>query len=355
MKFQLLKIYESHLAIGEVNLANVLPSYRSPRDLAVNNGFLIGPNKDIILYNLQFGFRADWAPELPPTISSPPNFFKTKAAIDKCRARFDAEIRKGRMVGGVGWTAKHIKHFLGKQFYTIPCGAVPKNNDPEGRIIHNYSYPSAKIGSVNSALINTSVSYISFRERVALLEKVDWFIKADLKNGYRQLPVHPSDWHTQVYSLGPNEYFIDLNMPFGKANSSKIFCTWTTAWRISFQFHFQNCYSIPIALSSYVDDFFGGPVRTGSKRNDKKNARLLLENLISIGDYTNTRMNLDKCLPPARIMDMLGIVFNSIKRTCYLPVKKTTKYIGRLELIQKNKRSSSKQLEKIIGNLVFAS
>ena len=95
------------------------------------------------------------------------------------------------MIGGYGWSAEHVGRFLDKQFYTIPCGAVPKNNDPDGRIIHNYSYPSAKSGSVNAALINTSVAYISFQDRVALLDKVDWFIKADLKNGYRQLPVHP--------------------------------------------------------------------------------------------------------------------------------------------------------------------
>ena len=112
---------------------------------------------------------------------------------------------------------------------------------------------------------------------------------------------------------------------------------------------------MPIAVSSYVDDFCGGPLRTESKRNDKKNAQLLLDNLISIGDYTNTRMNLDKCLSPARIMDMLGIIFNSLNRTCYLPAKKITKYIDRLQLIQKIKRSFTKDLEKIIGNLVFAS
>ena len=50
-----------------------------------------------------------------------------------------------------------------------------------------------------------------------------------MKNGYRQLGVHPSEWYTQVYSLGKNEFYIDLNMPFGKANSSKVFCRWTTA------------------------------------------------------------------------------------------------------------------------------
>ena len=117
-----------------------------------------------------------------------------------------------------------MRKFLGRDFYQIPCGAVPKNQDPLGRIIHDYSSPSAEIGSVNSALVNTSVQYISFVERARQLSKVNWFVKVDLKNGYRQLGVHPSEWFTQVYSLGKNEFYIDLNMPFGKSNSSKIFC-----------------------------------------------------------------------------------------------------------------------------------
>ena len=43
------------------------------------------------------------------------------------------------MLGGVGWTKEVVGWFLGKPFYTVPCGAVPKNNDPLGRIIHDYS------------------------------------------------------------------------------------------------------------------------------------------------------------------------------------------------------------------------
>ena len=141
--------------------------------LRINKLFLITCNKFKILKDLEFGFRADWAPIMPPPIPNTPNFFKTDSAIQKCRDRFGSEIKKGRMLGGVGWSKRTVRDFLGKDFYVIPCGAVPKNDDPEGRIIHNYSFPSPDIGSVNSALLNTSVSYLSFKERVALLEKVD--------------------------------------------------------------------------------------------------------------------------------------------------------------------------------------
>ena len=122
------------------------------------------------------------------------------------------------------WTRKVVEQFLGKPFYTIPCGAVPKNSDPLGRIIHDYSFPSAIQGSVNSALMNTSVEYISFVERAAQLSLVEWFIKVDMKNSYRQFGVHPREWCTQIYSPKKNEVYLDLNMPFGKVTMSIVFC-----------------------------------------------------------------------------------------------------------------------------------
>ena len=103
------------------------------------------------------------------------NYFKNPEGVKKCRDRFHSEIKKGRMIGGRGWTRKTVKWFLGREFYIIPCGAVPKNDDEYGRIIHNNSYPHKSHFSVNSALTNTSVEYITFKERVALLEEVDWY------------------------------------------------------------------------------------------------------------------------------------------------------------------------------------
>ena len=192
-----------------------------------NRRFLIDdPSKEVVLDMLANGLRGDWS-TLPQAGLPGTNFLKTPTAVAKCRERFKKEVAFGRMIGGPGWTPAVVTDFLSGEFYTIPCGAVPKGDDPLGRIIHNYSH---KFGgrSINESLVDNSVRYISFKERVALLQDVKWYIKLDLKDGYRQLPVHPSEWGTQVYSLGPSEFYIDLAMPFGKANSSKIFCRWAS-------------------------------------------------------------------------------------------------------------------------------
>ena len=180
------------------------------------------PTKSSVLHMLAYGLRGDWGPELPPPNRPAANYLG--AALANCRRRFIKEIQAGRMIGGPGWTRNHVRWFLNSDFFVTPCGAVPKDGDPFGRIVHNYSHEFDGL-SLNAALLDNSVSYISFTERVRLLSQVTWYFKVDLKNGYRQVPVSPKDWHTQVYSLGPQEFYIDLAMPFGKANSSKLFCS----------------------------------------------------------------------------------------------------------------------------------
>ena len=46
------------------------------------------------------------------------------------------------MLGGPGWNRQMVEDFLGTSVYTIPCGCVPKSDDPFGHIIHEYSFPS---------------------------------------------------------------------------------------------------------------------------------------------------------------------------------------------------------------------
>ena len=143
-------------------------------------------------------------------------------------------------------------------------------------------------------------------------------------------------------------------MPFGKANSSRVFCVWTSAWCRSFKYHFQNHHTFPIALAVYMDDFFGGPIRTGSLSKDFESAQKLFKDLIVIGAITNTFMNLKKCEEPARSKDILGMNFNSKEKACFLAKTKVTKYKSRLANLRRSKEASSKELQKIVGSLVYA-
>ena len=104
------------------------------------------------------------------------------------------QILQGKMIGGPGWTSDHVTAFFGnRQWYGIPCSAVVKDGDPLGRIVHDYGYFIPGSYSVNAAHADTSVRYDSIRRRVQVLDGVIWYIKADLKNGFRQFGTHPAD------------------------------------------------------------------------------------------------------------------------------------------------------------------
>ena len=86
-----------------------------------------------------------------------------------------------------------MQSFLGKDVYTIPCVSVPKGDDPDGRIVHDYSYAVEGGQLINSVLLENSVQYIAFKDMVKALSQVSWYITVDLKAGYRQLPLNPSE------------------------------------------------------------------------------------------------------------------------------------------------------------------
>ena len=47
-------------------------------------------------------------------------------------------------------------------------------------------------------------------------------------------------------------------MPFGKANSSEIFCFWVRNQCRAFRPHFEKRVDSKFVIESYVDDIFGG-------------------------------------------------------------------------------------------------
>ena len=103
------------------------------------------------------------------------------------------------------------------------------------------------------------------------------------------------------FNDGPNENFdIYLNMAFGLPNSSKVSCIWGSAWCFILQYLFEKFYSIPSAFSSYVDNVFGGPIRSGSLRKDKSNVKILFNTIIKFGNLTDKIMIREKHAGPAR-------------------------------------------------------
>ena len=73
-----------------------------------------------------------------------------------------------------------------------------------------------------------------------------------------------------------------------------------------------------------------------------------------MGAVTNTHMNTQKCEEPARTMIILGFNFDSELRACFLGKSKLTKYKLKLASARKALSITSKDLQKLVGYLVYA-
>ena len=141
------------------------------------------------------------------------------------------------------------------------------------------------------------------------------------------------------------EHYIDICMPFGKANSSKVFCFWVSNWCRAFRIHFERRVTWQFAPESYVDDIFGGA--------STYNQTLQLKTeIIRTGLITTAKANLKKCHGPSQRLKILGMIYDAKAKHCSLPQTKVDKYISRIETILKQKLCISKDLEKLVGNLV---
>ena len=147
-------------------------------------------------------------------------------------------------------------------------------------------FPQKNPGLSTRPIRHISTVYYVLKKSVLDLSQVEWSVKADLKYAYRQYPsIPPIGIGTQNYTLGRKECYIDITMHFGKANLSKIVCTWTSALGESSKLHFQNTYSIFFGILCRW--LFVGQIPTGLLSKDKENASLLLKNLIDFGDITS--------------------------------------------------------------------
>ena len=87
----------------------------------INKLFLLDSRyKNTISRDLQIGFFAERADKMPPTNFHVKNYLKGPEGLKKCRARFNSEIKEGRMIGGWGVVARNRKRVFGKVFLHNP-------------------------------------------------------------------------------------------------------------------------------------------------------------------------------------------------------------------------------------------
>ena len=101
-------------------------------------------------------------------------------------------------------------------------------------------------------------------------------------------------------------------------------------------------------LRSYVDDGFGGA-------NVWRLAIELIKFVTDKGLTHETRINIAKTEGPATALVILGLLYCSISKVCRLDPATVTKYAARISTLLAAGVATSKDLERLVGNLQFAS
>ena len=119
---------------------------------------------------------------------------------------------------------KTAAHALGIQI--SPIRIIPKKNRPnKWRLITDLSSPHGL--SVNDGIEEdwSSLEYVSIDHLAHIVTSVGrgaFLVKADIKEAYRMVPVHPED-HRLLGIFWDSQIFIDTRLPFGLRSAPKIF------------------------------------------------------------------------------------------------------------------------------------
>ena len=143
---------------------------------------------------------------------------------DVVSQKLDKEISLRRLAGPFS-----IKPFT--NFICSPIGLVPKKEPNKFRLIHDLSFP--KHNSINSHIPRelATVTYESLDtivDFVASSGKGSLLAKADVESAFRNLPIHPDDYH-KLGIFWENKYYYDKRLPFGCSTCCAIFESFSTA------------------------------------------------------------------------------------------------------------------------------
>ena len=173
----------------------------------------------------------------------------------------EEELRQSRIarVGSVE-TAQRLG------IHCSPFGVIPKRNKPnKWRLIVDLSSPNGC--SVNDGICKdlASVSYVSMDDVVACITKVGRgavLAKMDVKQAYRNIPVHPQDRHL-LGMCWEGVVYIDTVLPFGLRSAQLLFTAVADA--LEWIIHSKGVKW----LFHYIDDFITiGAAKTNECRNN---------------------------------------------------------------------------------------
>ena len=194
-----------------------------------------------------------------------------------------------------------------------PLGVVPKKASGEFRLIHDLSFP--RDNSVNSHIhkSHTAVQYELLDHCVSIIRSIGpncLIAKADIKDAFRILPIHPEDYRLLGFTWRGKFYF-DKCLPMGCSTSCQIFECFATAlqWILKSKLGIHS-------MSHILDDFiFFGPANSMQCASS-------LQAFISLAESLNIPLRHNKTVYPTNVVSLHGIEIDTHEMRMRLPQDK---------------------------------
>ena len=320
----------------------VWPKYQSPIRLEELAPLLAShPDQSFaafIVGGLANGFRIGYSlnrSHLRSRTINHPSAFANEQVIDD---RITAEVAAGRLLGPVPPQLAQCVH-------TSPLGLVPKAHQSDcWRMICDLSCPRGN--SVNDGIMPglCSLQYATVDTAVEIIQQLGrdtQLIKLDIKDAYRIVPVHPSDYHLLGIQWKGNTY-IDRALPFGLRSAPKIFnaVADTIAWVLTSQ-------GIRHQLH-YLDDFLF--IASPHSQQGNQIRAMALHTLDRLG----VPVARNKTEGPCTALTFLGIYVDCHHFELRLPSEKLSRLQNMVQTWTRRRSCTRKELESLIGHLVHA-
>lgn len=254
-------------------------------------------------------------------------------------AKLSEEVEKSRILGPF-----HKRPI--KNLHTSPISAIEKKRKGTFRLIHNLSAPRG--GSVNDAIPEhlKSVNYCYVQDVVQYLlsskRKNQYMSKVDIKEAFRIIPVHPSDWKWLGIQL-QDAYYVDTTLPMGCSTSCAIFQSITRGLCWMARQNMQD-----IVIFGYLDDFL-------IISPDLNSAVQHLQGFQDLCSTLGVPLASEKTVGPTMQITFLGIGIDTFNSTLFLDEEKRQGAIEKLEEFVTKRSQRRIQWQSLVGTLSFLS
>ena len=291
---------------------------------------------DLLTYGFPIGYDGD-----TPPVSDVKNHKGAENFSEFIDGYLNKEVGKNLMLGPLSENPLSVPLMLS------PLNTVPKKGEDDRRVICDLSHPKGQ--SVNDGISKNvymdtivNLTYPSVDSLASLLKHHGvgcHIFKKDLKSAYRQFHLDPGDIHYTAYKWNQGIY-IDVALIMGSRSSAHL------CQRITNSVAFMAG-KLDVVMLNYLDDL----CCVSSPEVSTKKYEIVTNLLHDLGLVESV----EKSVRPGTSVEFLGVLFNTIDQTMEVTPERLVEIATLVKSWLKKSRASKKQLQSLIGKLIFVS